>query len=338
MVTTRSGDLTRSTRKNKRACNAGGETTETLISDDSTKKHLWTSPRKKQVLPHVKSSKAVKSGEQPTGDISSCHPDEPFGDVYGEGVWRGLSKTASSNVHRIVVALASFNGETKMFACTGFFIEWNQSTVILTSASLVRSSGHKNKIVENLRIEVLLPNKQRELGTLQHYSLHYNVALVTVKDHRAPHPASIQLQYFKCSKVAAVGRCFESGTLMAANGQLVDWTSTHDCKFLVHSSCRITKAGIGGPLVDFADGKVLGMNFYDKKIGTPFLLWKQISNILSYFLEKEKSRVSQTDGTGKWLEIAAFVQTGGLCMGHIGGGATAWVRMNLRMRMNLDNQ
>jgi hypothetical protein len=28
---------------------------------------------------------------------------------------------------------------------------------------------------------------------------------------------------------------------MAASGRLVDWTGTHDCKFLVHSSCKITK-------------------------------------------------------------------------------------------------
>ncbi|XP_025814165.1 uncharacterized protein LOC112891499 [Panicum hallii] len=212
--------------------------------------------------------------------------EEPFGDIYGEGVWRGFSKTVTSNTHRIVVAFASLDGETKFFACTGFFIRWNQSTTILTSASLVRSSGHENKIVENLRIEVFLPNKQRRSGTLPHYNLHYNVALVSVEDYRAPRPASIHHQYFKCSKVAAVGRCFGSGTLMAASGRLVDWTGTHDCKFLVHSSCKITKAGIGGSLVDF-DGNVLGMNFYDKKIGTPFLLWNEISNILAYLLEKE---------------------------------------------------
>uniref|UniRef100_A0A0E0D9D9 Uncharacterized protein n=1 Tax=Oryza meridionalis TaxID=40149 RepID=A0A0E0D9D9_9ORYZ len=35
------------------------------------------------------------------------------------------------------------------------------------------------------------------------------------------------------------------------------------------------QGGIGGPLVDL-DGNVLGMNFYDKKIGTPYLRWDVI--------------------------------------------------------------
>ena len=34
----------------------------------------------------------------------------------------------------------------------GFFIPWNESTIILTSASLIRSSGDGSDIVENLRV------------------------------------------------------------------------------------------------------------------------------------------------------------------------------------------
>jgi hypothetical protein len=34
------------------------------------------------------------------------------------------------------------------------------------------------------------------------------------------------------------------------------------------------------------DGDVLGMNFYDKKIGTPFLLWHDICKILESFKGK----------------------------------------------------
>ncbi|TVU36955.1 hypothetical protein EJB05_18914, partial [Eragrostis curvula] len=184
--------------------------------------------------------------------------EEPFGDVFGQGVWRELSKKVSSNIQRNVVALASFHGETLFFACTCFAIKWNQSTIILTSATLVRSSGYENKVEENLRIEVYT-NEGRTQGTLQHYSLHYNVALVSVKDY-CPRPAKIQLQYYMCSEVAAIGRCFKSGKLMAANGCLVDWTGTLDYKLLVRASCKISKVGIGGPLVNF-DGEVIGMNF-----------------------------------------------------------------------------
>jgi len=43
-------------------------------------------------------------------------------------------------------------------------------------------------------------------------------------------------------EVAAVGRCFESGALLATRGDLVNWTGTLDCKFLTCSTCKITKA------------------------------------------------------------------------------------------------
>ncbi|GJN36726.1 hypothetical protein PR202_gb25616 [Eleusine coracana subsp. coracana] len=211
--------------------------------------------------------------------------EETFGDIYGEGVWRKFSKKAS-NINRNVVALASFNGDKRFFACSGFFIEWNGSTIILTSASLVRNSGDEDKIAENLRIEVLINSQCRE-GTLQNCSLHYNVALVSVKDYPAPCPANTLLRWDKSFKVAAVGRCFKSGALMATSGNLVSWTGTLDCNFLARSTCKITKAGIGGPLVSF-DGDVIGMNFYDKRIGTPFLLLGDIYKILASFETKGK--------------------------------------------------
>ncbi|WVZ79825.1 hypothetical protein U9M48_027357 [Paspalum notatum var. saurae] len=170
-------------------------------------------------------------------------------------------------------------GGKRFFACTGFCIRWNGSTVILTSASLIGNSSDGNKIVEDLKIEVLLPHKksrERVPGMLEHYNLHYNIALVSVKDHCALCPANALYDWFNLSEVAAVGHCFESGALMATGGKLVSWTGTLDCDCL---------AGIGGPVVNM-DGDVLGMNFYDKKKGTPFLLWPDICEILSSFEEK----------------------------------------------------
>ncbi|CAN6237981.1 unnamed protein product [Urochloa humidicola] len=212
--------------------------------------------------------------------------EDTFGDIHGEGVWRKFS-TRASNINSNVVALASFNGEKKrFFACTGFIIEWNGSKIILISASLVRNSGDENKIVENLRIDVLL-NNQCIQGTLQHYNLHYNVALVSVK---VPDlcPSNTLLHWSRPFKVAAVGRCFKSGALMATSGDLVPWTGTLDCDFLARSTCKISKAGIGGPLVTL-DGDVIGMNFYDKRIRTPFLFWADICKILALFETKSKS-------------------------------------------------
>ncbi|XP_045085139.1 uncharacterized protein [Aegilops tauschii subsp. strangulata] len=56
---------------------------------------------------------------------------------------------------------------------------------------------------------------------------------------------------------------------MATNGAVTGESSRFDCKELRMSTCTITKAGIGGPLVDF-DGNFVGMNFYDME-QTPYL-------------------------------------------------------------------
>uniref|UniRef100_A0A0D9XJN4 Uncharacterized protein n=1 Tax=Leersia perrieri TaxID=77586 RepID=A0A0D9XJN4_9ORYZ len=122
--------------------------------------------------------------------------------------------------------------DKRFFACSGIFIDWdgkcpdNEYQTILTSACLVRNPNYPrddgNKIVEGLRIEVLLPrNKQRE-GTLIHYNVHYNVAIVRVKEsHGVSHAickrGSIEM---KSKLVASVGRCFKSGGLMASSGKL----------------------------------------------------------------------------------------------------------------------
>uniref|UniRef100_A0ACD5Y3Z4 Uncharacterized protein n=1 Tax=Avena sativa TaxID=4498 RepID=A0ACD5Y3Z4_AVESA len=282
--------------------------------------HYWTSQQKKAGLALSKTSKVYRFGARPIGEKSNRHPEvhgdflnqeqleldtmgypklpssmlgagmilvntfeETFGDMHGEGVWREFSKKAS-NIDRNVVALASFNGEKRFFACTGFFIEWNGSTIILTSASLVRNSGDENKFVENLRIKVLLNSQCRE-GTLKHYNLHYNVALVSVKDWPALRPLKPLLYEDEPFKVAAIGRCFKSGALMATSGKLASWTGKLECEFLSASTCKITKAGIGGPLVSL-DGDVIGMNFYDKRLGTPFIYMLEIYDILASFETK----------------------------------------------------
>ena len=87
----------------------------------------------------------------------------------------------------------------------------------------------------------MLLNSQCRGGTLQHYNLHYNVALVSVKDYRALRPSNTLLDSGMDFEVAAIGRCFESGALMATSGQVVSWTGALDCNFLATSTCKITK-------------------------------------------------------------------------------------------------
>ncbi|KAF8726476.1 hypothetical protein HU200_019662 [Digitaria exilis] len=84
-------------------------------------------------------------------------------------------------------------GDTRIFACTGVFIDFDDKyPKILTSASLVRDPGDPNKIIVDLRIEVLLPGKRCEIGTLKLHSLHYNVALVSVDNYRPLCPVNLE--------------------------------------------------------------------------------------------------------------------------------------------------
>ncbi|XP_025816063.1 uncharacterized protein LOC112893111 [Panicum hallii] len=52
--------------------------------------------------------------------------EENFGDLFDacEGVWSMLSKTVAENLSRSVVSLASYDGKTRFFACSGVIIEW----------------------------------------------------------------------------------------------------------------------------------------------------------------------------------------------------------------------
>ncbi|KAM3258738.1 hypothetical protein ACQJBY_050498 [Aegilops geniculata] len=232
--------------------------------------------------------------------------EETFGDVYdsGKGVWSQLTKMGSHSLPRRVVSLASFSGERRFFVCTGLFIDWNGCTPILTSASLVRDPKDENKIAEKLKIEVLLPNKERKEGKLQHYNLYYNVALIVVEDYRCLRPARIHEDWWnpftlEDPNVVAMGRCFKSGRLMATHGRRTGWSGMLDYRDLRYSSCKITKAGIGGPLLDF-NGRFIGMNFYDKKIGTPFMFRDCIIRVLAIFVEKRTFDEVGSDGPIRW--------------------------------------
>ena len=88
---------------------------------------------------------------------------------------------------------------------------------------------------------VLLPNNERCEGKLEHYSLHYNVALVSVKNYNVDCPANLKHQTVDYSKVVAVGRCLEPDLVMAAGGECTRWSGKLDCNDLRYTTCTITK-------------------------------------------------------------------------------------------------
>jgi hypothetical protein len=80
--------------------------------------------------------------------------------------------------------------------------------------------AHHLKYFCHLQIEVLLPHlKERREGMLLQYNLHYNVALVTVKNFHAARPVILGHDWLDRSRdnILAIGCCFNSGTLMAAS-------------------------------------------------------------------------------------------------------------------------
>ncbi|KAI4988135.1 hypothetical protein ZWY2020_029765 [Hordeum vulgare] len=225
--------------------------------------------------------------------------EDDFGEVSGwqgyehnlnwrsaEYVWHDLPKNVFTNTCRRVVSVVSFKGNNMFFACTGLLISWHErtrtctrtstgmsrrmraSSVILTSASLVRSRDDEDKIYEYLRIEVFLPPNQRANGTLQLYHLNYNIAVISIEKHfLSTRPENIFYPVLQkpFKEVVAIGRDHAEGLLLATMGE-------------VTFSCPLV--GIGGPLINSHDGCFVGMNFYDDTDKTPFLPRSRIIDVL----------------------------------------------------------
>ncbi|KAM0910530.1 hypothetical protein ACQ4PT_014070 [Festuca glaucescens] len=213
----------------------------------------------------------------------------------GQGVWSELSKEVASKLSKSVFAIASFNGDEMRCSCSGIVIYWKPRLItLLTSASLVRSFHDESKIDEDLTIRVWNQHYQYVNGWLEQYDLCYNIALVSIPAPGFLCPASLhhQIQLESGSKVVAVGCLFNSRKLMATSGVMMDKVSRFDSEEFLISTCKISKAGIGGPLVDF-DGNFIGMNFYDEE-NTPFIPRNIILECLGHF--ETKSSISWSCG------------------------------------------
>ncbi|KAM0882393.1 hypothetical protein ACQ4PT_032327 [Festuca glaucescens] len=230
--------------------------------------------------------KKFESRGYPLPVLEDCgmHLRYNFEEEFSEDIWSKLIKRVASNMSRSVVALASFSGEARRFACTGVSIDCNGSTTrVLTSGSLVRSYDDERKVTDDITIEVRLPDKRLVAGKLQHYNPHYNVAVIIVEKFRCTRTANMDknVKTGTLSEVLAIGHVYESGKLMAAGGTLIDKKSEVKCEELKISTCEITKAGIGGPLIDY-NGNFIGMNFYGLE-ETPYVPKDIILKLLKNF-------------------------------------------------------
>ncbi|CAN6251490.1 unnamed protein product [Urochloa humidicola] len=239
-------------------------------------------------LPDNKFTASLKAKLDPCGyDMpitleGGMHLLYTFEKEFDDDMWSGLAKNVAYNMSQSVVSLASFREGKRFFACTGVLIGSHKSTTrVLTSASLVRKVD-SNEIADNLMIQVYLPNGRKAKGRLQHYCLCYNIAVVSIRGSRCRRTAKFNEQVVAepPKKVVAIRRVFQTGKLMATSGELVDRKSKLNCRVRI-STCKITKAGIGGPLIDF-DGNFIGMNFYDTE-ETPYLPTSKVLELLRQF-------------------------------------------------------
>ncbi|KAM0836929.1 hypothetical protein ACQ4PT_062001 [Festuca glaucescens] len=234
-----------------------------------------------KILECLRFSGALRSVIRDLQYLQAMHVKYSFEEEFEDNIWSTLSEDVASTMFECVVSLASFDGDARCFACTGVFVGCNPMR-ILTSASLVRTSGDGNKIDRNLRIQVYLNNKRHVIGTLKHYDLHYNVAVVEIMGSCSSRAMELEkhIPFIPNSEVVAVGCLFEHRKLMASRGVLINRKSQLSCEELRISTCEITKAGIGGPLIDTC-GNFIGMNFFHEE-ETPYLPREIIQEVLGY--------------------------------------------------------
>lgn len=227
-------------------------------------------------------------------------------------------KRATIKASSSVVSLESVkdeNDDDPFFGC-GTIIDCKSSKgayigTILTSASLLRSSNdepHENLIK---KVQVSLADDTVYDGKVMFCDFHFNIAVLNIKSAKPLPTCVIRLlddsisidpneigegvsktypllphsdSLFHLSPgdlVVAVGRYWDDHAIMAAPGQFSVDICNLDCKELFRADCKITKCGVGGPLIN-RHGEVIGINFYNE-LYTPFLPINVVFKCLDYF-------------------------------------------------------
>lgn len=192
--------------------------------------------------------------------------ENTFGDSDDGSLKSRQARKVALLVSKSITSLSSYAGGKRIRVCSGFVMCQTGNTgtsMILTSATLVRSLNGDNNMIPDVKVKVLLSDGHITDGHIFIVDFHYNVAVVKV----AADLALLEVFHLKGTThngpVLALGRAYEGGNLMCSRGHLVDETSIFGCSELLVSSCQISMAGSGGPLVNY-NGQVLGINFYEK--------------------------------------------------------------------------
>ncbi|CAN6330581.1 unnamed protein product [Urochloa humidicola] len=219
-----------------------------------------------------------------TNGIMELEKCRPYFESPDYGLLKTSLKGASWEVEELalevassVVGLQSTDGDTDHFFCSGTIVESSgQYQKIVTVANLVKKCADTDELVQGLTITVYLQNNETCRGDLLYHDFFYNICVVGIE-----HPVHLPKQGFSsntkavsfdesCSRdVVTLGRAKETHALVVNSGKIIPKRSSFDCEELLVSTCRISKAEVGGPLMSF-DGNFIGLNYYHHK-ETPFI-------------------------------------------------------------------
>uniref|UniRef100_A0A0A9B0D2 PDZ domain-containing protein n=1 Tax=Arundo donax TaxID=35708 RepID=A0A0A9B0D2_ARUDO len=187
-----------------------------------------------------------------------------------------------------VVGLQSKVGDTEHFSCSGTVVEFSEDIhVIVTVANLVKKCPDTDELADGHKIYVYLHNHETCEGHLLYHDFYYNICLIRIESPvNLPVKgisANIEINFGKsCSRdVVTLGRDKETGILLVSTGMIIPKRSKFDCEELLVSTCRISKAEVGGPLMNF-DGEFIGMNYYHTE-ETPFIQSSIVLKCLQQF-------------------------------------------------------
>ncbi|XP_020153588.3 putative protease Do-like 14 [Aegilops tauschii subsp. strangulata] len=192
---------------------------------------------------------------------SDLSVEDTFGNCNDGSLESLQARKVALLVSKSIVSLSSFAGGKRIRVCSGFVMRRKDDTdvnMVLTSATLVRSLNGDNNVISDVTVKVLLPDGHIIDGHIFLVDFHYNVAVVKV----AAYLALLEESTTNNGAVLALGRAYEGGYIMCSRGQVLNKKSNFGCAELLVSSCEVSMAGSGGPLVNY-NGQVLGINFYE---------------------------------------------------------------------------
>ncbi|KAK1611991.1 hypothetical protein QYE76_035664 [Lolium multiflorum] len=217
-------------------------------------------------------------------DCCELTVESEFCDVDDGSFQSCKAKIVAVRASRSIVGLSSFSDGKRIRVCSGCVVASNGSsdtTKILTSATLVRSLSTSNSVIPDVKIKVCLPNAHILDGSISMVDFHYNIAVIEVNSDQKLPEAVLVTDVIERGAVLAIGRFYDHGGVMCAQGEIRKQASSVECAELLVSSCHTTMAGVGGPLVNYS-GHVVGINFYGEN-HTPFLSTAVIIRCLDHW-------------------------------------------------------